>query len=326
MASDGSGAVECSGRVLSIQSHVVQGYVGNKSAVFPLQLLGMEVDIINSVHFSNHTGYPLFTGKHLRLTGDDLHDLLDGIEANGLMSNAYTHLLTGYIGSATLLDAIVRVRERLRAARDDPTQFMYVCDPVMGDQGKLYVPPELVELYRAKVVPIADVLTPNQYECELLTDRSLRTLADAQEACRLLHARGPRVVVISSFEETPTPSSSTAEAESKPREIVVIGSKVTTNDRTGGELQCEQYALRVPWIDSYYTGTGDLFAALLLARLHEYPTDFKRALECVVSTIQDVLRTTLELGGRNCELKLIESRFAILKGSIHVQATRLTTQ
>lgn len=131
------------GRVLSIQSHVVQGYVGNKSAVFPLQLLGMDVDIINSVHFSNHTGYAHFTGKHLRLTGDDLHDLLDGMEHNKLLQDAHTHLLTGYVGSITLLEAIVRVHQRLRAAQSDPERLVYVCDPVLGDLGKLYVPMEL---------------------------------------------------------------------------------------------------------------------------------------------------------------------------------------
>lgn len=132
---------ELGGRVLSIQSHVVQGYVGNKSAVFPLQLLGLDVDIINSVQFSNHTGYKVFTGK--RLGGDDLHELLDGMETNNLLADAHSHLLTGYIGSVSLLDAIVRVYERLRAAQSHPERLVYVCDPVMGDLGKLYVPLEL---------------------------------------------------------------------------------------------------------------------------------------------------------------------------------------
>lgn len=135
-------AAEDSGaRVLSIQSHVVQGYVGNKSAVFPLQLLGMDVDIINSVQFSNHTGYKVFKGK--RLDGADLHELLDGMETNNLLRDAHSHLLTGYIGSVSLLDAIVRVYKRLRAAHSDPSKLLYVCDPVMGDLGKLYVPLEL---------------------------------------------------------------------------------------------------------------------------------------------------------------------------------------
>ncbi|KAF1325776.1 Pyridoxal kinase, partial [Globisporangium splendens] len=312
------------GRVLSIQSHVVQGYVGNKSAVFPLQLLGMDVDIINSVHFSNHTGYKHFSGKHLRLTGDDLHDLLDGMEHNNLLKDAHTHLLTGYVGSVTLLGAIVRVYQRLRAAQTDPSRFMYVCDPVLGDLGKLYVPMELVEVYRSQVVPIADVLTPNQFECEMLTEMKLATVADALAACKKLHAQGPRVVVISSFEEAGAEEE--AAKSGKPRELLVIGSKVGGDAKDGELPSYEQYEIRFPWIDSYYTGTGDLFAALLLAWLHRYPNDFKRVLENVISTIQDVLRITLKLGGKNCDLKLIQSRNVIANPVIRIHAKPITSQ
>ncbi|KAL4114112.1 hypothetical protein PRIC2_014792 [Phytophthora ramorum] len=302
------------GRVLSIQSHVVQGYVGNKSAVFPLQLLGMDVDPINSVQFSNHTGYETFTGR--RLTGDELHELLDGMEANDLLRDAHTHLLTGYIGSISLLDAIVRVYERLRAAQSNPERLLYVCDPVMGDLGKLYVPLELVDLYRSKVLPICDVLTPNQYECELLAEMELRTVKDAMRACKKLHTLGPKVVVISSFQEA-------AEGET-PKELVVIGSKVIAGGINGGEPQCEQYQVRFPFIDSYYTGTGDLFAALLLAWLYRFPNDFKRALENVISTIQDVLRITLKLGGKDCDLKLIQSRHVIANPTVRFFANPLS--
>ncbi|OWZ14830.1 Pyridoxal kinase [Phytophthora megakarya] len=302
------------GRVLSIQSHVVQGYVGNKSAVFPLQLLGMDVDPINSVQFSNHTGYSKFTGR--RLTGDELHELLDGMEANNLLRDAHTHLLTGYIGSISSLDAIVRVYERLREAQTHPERLVYVCDPVMGDLGKLYVPLELVDLYRSKVLPICDVLTPNQYECELLAKMELRTVEDAMRACKKLHTLGPKVVVISSFQE--------ASDGETPKELVVIGSKVIASSADGGKSRCEQYEVRFPWIDSYYTGTGDLFAALLLAWLYRFPSDFKRALENVISTIQDVLRITLKLGGKDCDLKLIQSRHVIANPTVRFFAKPLS--
>ena len=141
---------ERGGRVLSIQSHVVQGYVGNKSAVLPLQLLGMDVDPINSVQFSNHTGYERVTGRHL--TGEELHDLLDGMAANNLLQDAHTHLLTGYVGSVSLLLAIVRVYERLQAAQTDAERLVYVCDPVLGDRGRLYVPIEMGTFYLWSVV------------------------------------------------------------------------------------------------------------------------------------------------------------------------------
>lgn len=168
-----------------------------------------------------------------------------------------------------------------------------------------------VGLYRTKVLPIADVLTPNQYECELLAEMPLRSVADAQLACRKLHALGPKVVVISSFQETP-------DASTPPAELVVIGSKAIS-----GTDECEQYEVRFPYIDSYYTGTGDLFAALLLAWLYKLPEDFPRAIENVVSTIQDVLRITLRLGGRDCDLKLIQSRHVIANPTVRFPAKKL---
>lgn len=157
-------------------------------------------------------------------------------------------------------------------------------------------------------MPIADVLTPNQFECEQLVEGPLKTVADALQACKHLHRMGPKVVVISSFIET------TAQSSDKPSELVVIGSQVVS------ESLCEQYELRVPWIDSYYTGTGDLFAALLLAWLNRLPHDFQRVLENVLSTIQDVLKMTLELGGRNCDLKLIQSRHVIADPTVSLHA------
>ena len=157
-------------RVLSVQSHVVHGYVGNKSAVFPLQLLGFEVDSVNTVHFSNHTGYPSFKGTVM--TGEELRSTMEGLEANGLVD--HTHLLTGYIGSESVLAAVVEV---LGAIRQKNPRAVYVCDPVLGDHGRIYTKPELVEVYRQVVVPLANVLTPNQFELELL--RGIHLAADA---------------------------------------------------------------------------------------------------------------------------------------------------
>ncbi|KAL3735627.1 hypothetical protein ACJRO7_024709 [Eucalyptus globulus] len=180
------------GRVLSIQSHTVQGYVGNKSAVFPLQLLGYDVDPINSVQFSNHTGYPTFKGQVLN--GQQLWELIEGLEANDLLY--YTHLLTGYIGSVSFLNTVLRVVDKLRSVNPKLT---YVCDPVMGDEGKLYIPQELVTVYREKVVPVASMLTPNQFEAELLTGYRIVSERDGREACNKLHDAGPSKVVITSI-------------------------------------------------------------------------------------------------------------------------------
>nr|XP_016457987.1 PREDICTED: pyridoxal kinase-like isoform X4 [Nicotiana tabacum] len=222
------------GRVLSIQSHTVQGYVGNKSAVFPLQLLGYDVDPINSVQFSNHTGYPTFKGQVLN--GEQLWELVEGLEANDLLY--YTHLLTGYIGSVSFLNTVLKVVDKLRSVNPKLT---YVCDPVMGDEGRLYVPPELVAVYREKVVPVASMLTPNQFEAEQLTGSSITSEKDGQEACNILHAAGPSKVVITSINIDGN--------------LLLIGS----HQKEKGQSP-EQFKIVIPKIPAYFTGDHSNFS------------------------------------------------------------------
>ena len=126
--------------------------VGNKAAVFPLQLLGFDVDVINSVHFSNHTGYPNgWEGEVME--GDMLLQLVEGLERNELLSSdsSIGNILSGYIGSVSFLRAVVSVVRRLK--RLNP-KCRYVCDPVMGDGGRFYVPEKLVDIYRKDVLPL----------------------------------------------------------------------------------------------------------------------------------------------------------------------------
>lgn len=255
------------GRVLSIQSHTVQGYVGNKSAVFPLQLLGYDVDPINSVQFSNHTGYPTFRGQVLN--GKELWDLIEGLEANDLLF--YTHLLTGYIGSVSFLNTVLEVVNKLRSVNP---RLVYVCDPVMGDEGKLYVPQELVSVYREKVVPVASMLTPNQFEAELLTGLRIASEQDGREACNKLHAAGPSKVVITSVNIDGN--------------LLLIGSNKQQKDQAA-----EQFKIIIPKIPAYFTGTGDLMTALLLGWSNKYPDNLAKAAELAVSSLQAVLQQTI---------------------------------
>ena len=254
-------------RVLSIQSHVVSGYVGNKSAVFPLQLLGFDVDPVNSVQFSNHTGYNTVKGDVLG--GEQLNSLVDGLVANGLHGQ-YSHMLTGYIGSTTFLRAVLRTLKILRKARPD---LIYVCDPVMGDLGPgLYIPAELVAIYRDEVLPVATVITPNMFEAEKLTGMDIKNDGDAVRACRAMHTRGPRTIVLTSLEY---------EGEGKGELITCIASQMD-----GSEQQLHRILLpRVPSPNGGYTGTGDLSAALLLAWTHRHPDDLPLALEKTVSRV-----------------------------------------
>ncbi|KAG5400255.1 hypothetical protein IGI04_014862 [Brassica rapa subsp. trilocularis] len=292
------------GRVLSIQSHTVQGYVGNKSAVFPLQLLGYDVDPINSVQFSNHTGYPTFKGQVLN--GEQLWELIEGLEANDLLF--YTHLLTGYIGSVSFLNTILEVINKLRSVNPNLT---YVCDPVMGDEGKLYVPEELVHVYREKVVPLASMLTPNQFEAEKLTGLRINSEEDGREACAILHAAGPSKVVITSITIGGL--------------LLLIGS----HQKEKGQKP-EQFKILIDKIPAYFTGTGDLMTALLLGWSNKYPESLDKAAELAVSTLQALLRRTLDDYKRagydptssSLEIRLIQSQDDIRNPNVELKAER----
>jgi len=147
------------------------------------------------------------------LNGDQLWTLMEGLEANDLLH--YTHLLTGYIGSVSFLEKVLHVVEKLRTVNPN---LIYVCDPVMGDSGILYVQPELVSVYQEKVVPVASMLTPNNFEAEQLTGRRIKTEKDAIEACLDLHAAGPSKVVITSL--------------AVDENLVIIGSHMQSNVRS----------------------------------------------------------------------------------------------
>eukprot|EP01104_Vermistella_antarctica_P013177 TRINITY_DN3957_c0_g1_i1.p1 TRINITY_DN3957_c0_g1~~TRINITY_DN3957_c0_g1_i1.p1 ORF type:complete len:313 (+),score=56.90 TRINITY_DN3957_c0_g1_i1:158-1096(+) len=290
-------------RVLSIQSHVVHGSVGNKCAVFPLQLLGFEVDIINTVQFSNHTGYPSFSGQ--RLDGDDLWCLYEGMEKNNLTSE-YTHLLTGYFGTASLLHNLVRV---VTSVKKRNPGLVYLCDPVLGDrmkgqeEGKLYLPPELVTIYREEIICHADIVTPNQFEAELLTEVRINSVDDAVRACDILHSKGVSIVVITSMHLESNPPNHC---------MLLLSSKGTiTNCEDTSSSTPTRLQMFIPWMDEYLTGTGDTLSALLLARLTTNQDNLAHALEMSVNTIQSVIRRTHKIassGKRGKELRIVGSR------------------
>mmetsp|Transcript_37407 Transcript_37407/g.94391 ORF Transcript_37407/g.94391 Transcript_37407/m.94391 type:complete len:357 (-) Transcript_37407:212-1282(-) len=290
-------------RVLSIQSHVVHGYVGNRSATFPLQLLGFEVDVINSVQFSNHTGYPTFKG-HV-FDGAHLAAIMEGLSANGLLAGT-THLLTGYIGGLSLLEHVVGVVRALRDANGG--QLTYVCDPVLGDEGRLYVAPEMVGAFRQHVVPLASVVVPNQTEAELLAGCGpIRSVEQGFAACDALHALGPHTVIITSAvlpeqaaagtgagDQPGSTTSGIAASAASSTHVTLLAS--TTQPQAGGPA-AQRLVLTIPRINAYYTGTGDLVAALLLAWMHHHPGDLATAVEKATAGLQAVLRSTAAASG-----------------------------
>ena len=300
-------------RVLSIQSHVVSGYVGNKSATFPLQLLEFDVDVINSVHFSNHTGYPDgFEGDVLQ--GDQLRNILKGLQRNGLLEGV-GHLLTGYIGSESFLRAVLDVLKTLRSSNNGICR--YVCDPVLGDynsngEGRFYCPPQLAKIYRDEVLPLANVVTPNRFEVEQLTGMEVTTLDDAKDACKKLHDLGPELVFITSATFNGEGDDKNAgDIDKEEKLMTILASKRTTS--SGATSSDEVWRIDSPIIDGTYTGTGDLCAALLLAWT-EKESNLQIAMEKVCGTMYSVIKTTNDCSGdtvRSRELRLIQSKTII---------------
>lgn len=225
--------------ILSIQSAVAYGSVGNAAAVFPLQRLGCEVWRVDTVLFSNHTGYGAWRGTVLdpKLVEEILH----GIEERGVLARCEA-VLSGYLGSVELGSVVLETVRRVRRANP---KALYCCDPVLGDADRgFFVRPELADFFRAEAVPLADILTPNRFELETLTGERVDTLEAARAACNALLAQGPRVILVTSLDV----------AEVSPESAALLAAT-----REGGWL------VRTPRLPIVANGAGDLTAALFLA-------------------------------------------------------------
>ena len=282
-----------------------------------MQLLGFDVDVVNSVHFSNHTGYENdFEGDILK--GEQLLSIMNGLRRNNLLFEI-GHILTGYIGSESFLEAVVDIVKMVRedAGRKSKKRLRFVCDPVLGDKGKFYVPKELVRLYREKVIPLADVLTPNQFEVEQLTGIAIRSIDDAKRACHELHQLGPSLIIITSME---------LDSNKIPNNMTIVASQIQQSPIIGTIAEAQELAWRIdcPILPGHFTGTGDLCAALFLAHTAKIsdtdtPPNVNQipdALEKVVNTMFAILKRTSEGSGQSVksrELKLIQSKDLILQ-------------
>lgn len=178
--------------ILSIQSHVSFGHAGNSSAVFPMQRMGFEVWPIHTVQFSNHTQYKEgWTGR--AFSADDISDLVRGLGNIGALEKCQA-VLTGYQGSAEQCLAIEETVTKVKSANSNA---LYVCDPVMGapDKGCI-VAPGIAENLLTRLMPMADVIVPNQFELSQFAEMEIHTLEDAVTACQLALAKGPKVVLV----------------------------------------------------------------------------------------------------------------------------------
>jgi pyridoxine kinase len=261
--------------ILSIQSWVAYGHVGNASAVFPLQRLGAEVWAINTVQFSNHTGYGDWTGQVL--SGENVRALVDGIDRRGALARCDA-VLSGYMGDAGIGAAVLNAVARVRA--ENPG-MLYCCDPVIGDDDTgVYVRPGIEAMLREQALPQADIATPNRFELERLTGIDCSTLDGAKAAVGRLqatmHATGPRAVLLTSLHTADTPADC----------IDLLAGE-------GGAF----HLLRTPRLPVQLNGAGDAIAALFL--FHRLRSgSVVQALEAAGSSVHGLLARTAEAGSR----------------------------
>ena len=262
--------------VISIQSQVVHGHVGNSAAVFPMQAAGLTVAAVPTALLSNHPHYPTLRGRILEV--ELVADLLRGVEERGLVENASV-LVTGYLGSVENALAVADFVER--AKRANP-KLIYVCDPVMGDDDLgVFVAEGLVDIFRQRLVPLASIITPNRYELELLAETPVRTEDAIRDAARALAARGTGDVVVTGCVLDDTPAN-----------------RVETIACSRGRLHRSGTA-RLPIRPC---GTGDLFTALLIVELCAERDIFTAAANAV-DAVFDVLERTQKAG--SAEMKII---------------------
>lgn len=285
-------------RILSIQSSVAYGHVGNSAAVFPLQRLGHEVWPVFTVHFSNHTGYGAWRGP--LLAPSDVAEVITGIEERGVLATCDA-VLSGYQGSPAVAEVIVDAVRKVKAANPAAT---YTCDPVMGNaKSGCFVNPEIPPIIRTSVVPVADILTPNQFELGFITGRDAlsgpSSLDDILAAADEVRDLGPATVLITSVERLGAPDD-------------VIEMIAVTGDGA--------WIVQTPRLPMKANGSGDITAALFTAHLHTTGSAAV-ALGRTVASVYDVLAATLESGER--ELRLIAAQEAIAVPDERFEVTQL---
>ncbi|WP_048589490.1 pyridoxal kinase PdxY [Corynebacterium pseudotuberculosis] len=265
--------------ILSIQSHVTYGHVGNSAAVFPLQRIGHEVWPVHTVNFSNHTGYGEWGGE--LIPAQQVKSVISGVAERG----AFPHIdaiLSGYQGGSDIADVIIDAVAQIKAANPNA---LYACDPVMGNAASGCFVSELIPpLLRDRVVPVADIITPNQFELEYLTGVPAHDLESTLEAVATARAMGPNTVLVTSVRRPETPANAI--------EMLAVDDKGA-------------WLVQTPFLDFKRNGSGDVTAALFTGH-YIRDHDAASALARTASSVFDLIETTYRSGSR--ELQLIQAQ------------------
>lgn len=268
-------------RILSIQSSVSYGHVGNSAAVFPLQRMGVEVMPVFTVCFSNHTGYGAWRGP--LMTGSDVREIVTGIGERGGLENVDA-VLSGYQGGNDIGDAIL---DAVAMVKQHSPNAIYACDPVLGSAASgCFVSTEVQELIRDRVFPKADLISPNQFELGFLTDTDPHTLEETLDAADTAREIGPRTVLVTSV----------LRPDREPDTLEMLA---VSDDGA--------WIVQTPRLDFKANGSGDVTSALFTA--HFVRTGHvSEALEATAASVFELLEETMNSGSR--ELRLVESQEA----------------
>ncbi|HWA81544.1 MAG TPA: pyridoxal kinase PdxY [Acetobacteraceae bacterium] len=268
--------------ILSLQSWVAYGHVGNAAAIFPLQRLGAEVWAVHTVQFSNHTGYSDWTGEVFGAAM--ISALVEGIAKRGAFAHCDA-VLSGYLGARAVGEAVLGAVAKAKAANP---RALYCCDPVIGDSdGGVYVAAEIPGFFRTQALPASDIALPNPFELSLLTGMPCGTLREAKQALTRLQSMGPRIVLVSGLRTEATPADALD---------LLVGERDTF------------HLLRTPLLPIAVNGAGDVLAALFL--FHFLSTGVaRRALETAASSLYGLIRRTAEAGARELTLVAAQQEF-----------------
>ena len=267
--------------ILSIQSHVSYGHVGNSAAVFCLQILGYNTWPIPTVFLSNHPGHSSSRGN--RLTAKTIQDLILGLSDLGVLHQCDA-VVSGYFSdpeiSRVIVDTVAEIKSKNPSA-------IYLCDPVMGNNEKgLYVTPQIPKAIASDLLPIADIITPNCFELEQLSGKSITKTDDTANALQEITGQGPTIAIC------------TSAPPRTPNKIAVIGSQNSTTWIVETSRQV-----------TAANGRGDCFSAIFLAH-YLSSNKFENSLSLAVSSVHDLIKMA---GATSRDLPLVDGQKCILQ-------------
>ena len=268
--------------VISIQSQVAYGHVGNSAAVFPMQMHGIDVIAVPTTLLSNRPGYATIRGRVL--DAQLVADLLLGVEERGALGTSRM-ILSGYLGSPEIAAVVADFVQRAKARNP---ALLYCCDPVLGDRDRgLFVRTDIPPLVRDRLCRLADIITPNHFEFEWLCGAKATTIEEVIAQAQTLMARGPTTIVVTSAELADTPDG-----------------QIETVAIERGEARSQAWRVRTPKLPISPSGTGDLFASLLVSA-RVCGSDTPDALGHAASAIFAVLERTAASGTE--EMRIVET-------------------